>query len=120
MVATQAYPSSPESRTSTICVDLDAFASECSASIDGPISVSLVGCDYASISSVNSGDDISTTMDVHLCRFQPLSCPCSPVNVLGGSQIVVESPLHYEPPAVPVYCPFLVIPNMLYMYVHVR
>ena len=36
-------------------------------------------------------------MDMDLGQFQPLSRPHSPVDVPGNLQIVVESPLHYEP-----------------------
>ena len=51
LVATRPYPSSPESYASTTCVDLDA--SDCSGSSDGHISVSPVGSECVSVSSVN-------------------------------------------------------------------
>ena len=41
-------------------------------------------------------------MDMDLCQFWSLSLPHSPVDVCGDSQIVVESPSHYDPPVVPV------------------
>ena len=59
-VATQQYPSSPESRASTVCVDLDAFGSECSRSSDCPVSVSPVAVDRESVSSVDFGDDVQS------------------------------------------------------------
>ena len=53
-----------------------------------------------SVSSVNSGDDEQTNMSLELSRFE-LNWPTSPVHS-GASQVVVESPSHYEAPAVPV------------------
>ena len=57
LVVTQQYPSSPDSRASTVCIDLDAFSSECSRSSDCHSSVLLVGIDWVSVSSVDSGDN---------------------------------------------------------------
>ena len=57
MVATQPCPSSPESRASTVCVDMDTFPSEGSGSSDGVVSVSPVEKDRVSVRSVNSGDN---------------------------------------------------------------
>ena len=111
LVAAQPYPPSPESHASMVCVDLDAFATEGSRSNDGhsPVSlveqpnmsVSLVKKDRVSVSSVNSGDDEQTDISLELSRFEPLNHPTSPVHS-GASQVVVESPSHYEAPAVPV------------------
>ena len=53
-----------------------------------------------SINSVNSGDGDHTDMAMEASRFQPLNHPQMPVN--SDSQLVVESPSHYEAPAVPV------------------
>ena len=72
LVATQPYPSSPESRASTVCVDLDAFAFEGSGSSDRYVLVSPVEKDRVNVSLVNSGDDEQTDMAVELSRFQPL------------------------------------------------
>ena len=69
---------------STACVDLDAFSSECSKS------------------SVDSGNNNKTDLSLQLSRFQPLNHPHSPVDFSSDSQDVVESPSHYEAPAVPV------------------
>ena len=55
-----------------------------------------------SVSSVNSGDNNQTDMTIKVSRFQPLNRPQSPVNISSDSQLVVESPSHYEAPAVPV------------------
>ena len=52
-----------------------------------------------SISSVNSGDSDQTDMVVEVSPIQPLNHPQTPVN--SDSQLVVESPSHYEVPAVP-------------------
>ena len=42
-------------------------------------------------------------MAVELSQFQPLNRPQSPVNISSDSQVVVvESPSHYEAPAVQV------------------
>ena len=126
LVATQPYPSSPESGASTVCVDLDPFASEGSRSSDrhSPVSlvekdrisvslatsgdgerfdmlVSLVEKDRVSVSSVNSGDDEQTDMSLEPSRFEPLNHPTSPVQS-GASQVVVELPSHYEALTVPV------------------
>ena len=56
-----------------------------------------------SVSLVNSGgDNVQTDMSMELSRFQPLNRPHSPVDVSGDLHVVVESPSHYEAPAVPV------------------
>ena len=77
LVATQPYPSSSESHASTACVDLYAFASKCSRSSDGYISVSPVGIDRVSVSS----DNEQTNMAMELSRFQLLKRPQSLVNI---------------------------------------
>ena len=102
LVATQQYPSSPDTRISTICVDLDAFSSKCSRSSDCHPSVSPVGIDRVSVSSVDSGDNGKTDVSPQLSRLQPLNRSHSPVDISSDSQVVVESPSHYEVPAVPV------------------
>ena len=53
-----------------------------------------------SISSVNSDDGDQTDMVVEVNRIQPLNHPQMPVN--SDSQLVVESPSHYEVPTVPI------------------
>ena len=60
LVTTQQYLSSPDSRASTACVDLDAFSSECSRSSDCHSSVSPVRIDRVSVSSVDSDDNGQT------------------------------------------------------------
>ena len=100
MGATQPFPLSPESHASTVCVDLDAFPLEGSGSSDSFISVSPVEVDRVSISSVNSDDDDQTDMAVEVSQCQPLNHPQTPV--YSDSQLVVESPSHYEAPAVPI------------------
>ena len=103
LVATPSpYPSSPESRASTVCVDLDAFASEGSRSCDEYILASPVMIDRVSVSSVDSGDNEQTNMAMELSQFQPLNRPQSLVSISSDLQVVVESPSHYEAPAVPV------------------
>ena len=76
LVATQPYPSSPKSHASTACV-------ECSRSSDGHISVSPVGIDRVSVSSVDSGDNEQTNMAMELSGFQPLNRPQTPVNIFS-------------------------------------
>ena len=76
IVATQQYPSSPDSRASTACVDLDTFSSQCSRSSDCHSSVSPVGIDRVSVSSVDS--DVS----LQLSRFRPLNRPHLPVRFI--------------------------------------
>ena len=72
---TQQYPSC----ALTVCVDLDAFSSDCSHSSDCPesdrnlISVSPVGIDWVCVSSVDSGDNGQTDVSLQLSRFQPLN-----------------------------------------------
>ena len=102
LVATQQYPSSPDSRVSTACVDLDSLNSECSRSSDCHSSVSPVGIDRVNVSSVDSGDNNQTELSLQLSRFQPLNRPRSPEDISSDSQVVVESPSHYEAAAVPV------------------
>ena len=104
LVATQPYPSSPDSQASMACIDLDAFSSECSRS-----SVSPVETDRVSISLVDSGDNDTdktdndkTNLPLPTSRSQPLNHSHSPVDISSSSQVVVESPSHYEAPAVPV------------------
>ena len=53
-----------------------------------------------SISSVNSGDGNPTDMVVEVSQIQPLNRLQSPVT--SHSHIVVETPSHYEAPAVPI------------------
>ena len=53
-----------------------------------------------SISSVNSGDGDPTDMVMEVSRIQPLNRPQS--QVTSHSQLVVESPSHYEAPVVPI------------------
>ena len=88
LVATQQYPSSPDSRASTACVDLDAFSSECSRSSvirqcrwSGLChsSVSPVGIERVSVSLVDSGDNGQTYESLQLSRCQPLDHSHSPV-----------------------------------------
>ena len=90
------------SRTSTVCVDLDAFHSEGSGLSDGDVSVYPVEKDRVSVSLVNSGDNDQTNMIIEVSRFQPLKRPQSPVNISSDSQLVVESPSYYEVPVVPL------------------
>ena len=47
-------------------------------------------------------------MSLQLSRFQPLNRSHSPVDISSDSQVVVESPSHYEAPAVPVNISVLV------------
>ena len=65
-------------------------------------SVSPGGIDRVSVSSGDSGDDGPTDVSLLLSWFQPLNHSSSPVDVSRDSQVVVESPSHYEAPAVPV------------------
>ena len=108
MVPTQQYPSSPDSHVSTVCVDLDAFSSECSRSSDCPESdrnlrlVSPGGIYRVSVNSGGSGDDGQTDVSLPLSQFQPLNHSSSSVDVSSDLQVVVESPSHYEVQAVPV------------------
>ena len=92
LVATQQYASSPDSRASMVCVDLDAFSSECSRSSDCHSCVWPVRIDRVRVSSADSGVNGQTDMSLQVSWFQPLN----------HSQVVVESPSHYEAPAVPV------------------
>ena len=100
VVATQSYLASPESRASMVCVDLDAFPSEGSGSRDSFISVLPDEEDRVSISSVNSGDGDTTDIVMEVSQIQPLNRPQSPVT--SHLQLVVESPSHYQAPAVPI------------------
>ena len=102
LVATQPYPSSPESHTFTVYVDLDPFPSEGSGSSDGDVLGLPVEQDRMSVSSVNSGDDDQTDVAIEVSRFRPMNHPDTPVNISSDSQLVVEFPSHYEAPAVPV------------------
>ena len=81
------------------CVSVSSVTSGDGEQTD--MSVSLVEKDRMSFSSVNSGDDEQIDMSLELSRFQPLNHPTSPVHI-GDSQVVVESPSHYEVLAVPV------------------
>ena len=94
LVATQPYPSSPESHASTACVDLYAFASECSRSSDGHILVSPVGIDRVGVSSVDSGDNET---DQYGYGIESVSV-AEPSSIAGKH----FQPSHYEAPAVPV------------------
>ena len=98
LVATRPYPSSPESRASTACFDLDVFVS---GSSQGYSPTSMVGRDRGSVSSGTSSVDEQSDLLCEPSRFQPLNSPVSPIADIG-SQIVVESPSHYEAPDVPV------------------
>ena len=100
VVATHPNTSSPESRASTVCVDLEAFPSEGSGSCVSFISVSPVEEDRVSISPVNSDDGDPPDMIVEASWIQPLNRPQTPVN--NDLQLVVESPSHYEVPTVPI------------------
>ena len=53
-----------------------------------------------SIVSVNSGDGNPMDMVMEMSQIQLLNCPQSPVT--SHSQLVLESPSHYEAPAVPI------------------
>ena len=53
-----------------------------------------------SISLVNLGDGNPTDMVVEVSQIQPLNHPQSPVT--SHSQLVVESPSHYEASAMPI------------------
>ena len=53
-----------------------------------------------SISSVNSSDGEPTDMVMEVSLIQPLNRAQSPVT--SHSQLVVESPLHYKAPAMPI------------------
>ena len=101
LVATMPYPSSPDSRASTTCFDLDAFVSEESGSSNGCSQTSMVERDRESASSGTSAVDEQSDLSCELSRFQPLNSPVSPIPDIY-SQIVVESPSHYEVPDVPV------------------
>ena len=83
MVATQRYPLSPESRASTVCVDLDAFPSEGSGSCDSFILVSPVEGDRVSISSVNSDDD-------NLWWSRRRAAPAVPITISALVESVVQ------------------------------
>ena len=69
LVATQQYPSSPDSHASTVCVDLDAFSSECSRSSDYHSCVSPVRIDRVRVSSADSGDNGQTDMSLQVSWF---------------------------------------------------
>ena len=90
-------PLSPEWRTSTTCIDLDAFALEVSGSSFGYRLVSIVEKGSVSSCSVTSSEDEQADMSTVLSRFQPWNRPTSPVHI-SDSQIVLESPSHYETP----------------------
>ena len=100
--------SSPDTRASTICVDLDVFSYECSRSSDCPESdrnlrsVSPVGIDRVSVSSGDSGDNGPTDVSLPSSRFQSLNRSPLLVDISSDSQVVVESPSHFEAPAVSV------------------
>ena len=100
-MATRRYPSSPESRASRACFDLDAFVSEESGSSQGYSQTSMVGRNRKSVSSGTSSVDEQSDLSCELNRFQPLNSPVSPISDIG-SQNVVEPPSHYEAPDVPV------------------
>ena len=93
---------------STVCVDLDAFSSECSRSRNCPESdrnlkpVSPGGIDRVSVSLEDFGDDGPIDESLPLSQFQPLNRSSSPVDVSSDLHVVVESPSHYEVPAMPV------------------
>ena len=89
------------SGASAACVDLDAYTSEGSGSSGGYSPVLIVEKNRVSVSSVNSGDGEQANTFPEWRRFQPLKRPTSLVNN-SDSQIVVESPSHYEALAVPV------------------
>ena len=68
-VATQQYPSSPESRASTVCIDLDAFGSEYSRSGDCNTLVSPGAVDREGVSLVEPLD-MSTVVERVAQLFQ--------------------------------------------------
>ena len=86
-VATQRYSSSPGSRSSTPCLDLAAFDSECYWSAKNGSPVSAVIVDRGIVGSQELGD-----MSTITSRFSPLNPQQSPVSMLSVAQVVVESP----------------------------
>ena len=101
-VPTQQCPSSPKSRASTVCIDINAFGLECSRSGDCQPSVSPGAVDRQGVSSVDICDYAQSDVSMVLSRFQPLNQPHSPVDMSSDSQIVVESPTLYDTPAEPL------------------
>ena len=101
-MATQQYLLSLDSRASTVCIDLDAFGSECSRSGDCQPSVSPGAVDREGVGTVDVSDDAQLDVSMVLSQFQPLNGPHSPVYMSSDSQIVVESPTLYDAPAEPL------------------
>ena len=100
LAATRTCLSSPVSHASMACVNMHVFTSEGSGSSGGCSPVSLVARDRVSGCLVKSGEDEQADVSCELSRFQPLNPPASPVHIIN-SQIMVESPSHYEAPVCP-------------------
>ena len=79
LVATQEYPSSPGSRASTVCVDLDDLDSDCSWSIVSSSPVSPVVVDQGVVSSVDFCESAPPDISMVTSRFQALNPRQSPV-----------------------------------------
>ena len=94
MVASIHYPLSPESRSSTPCLDLATFDSECSGSAAIGSLVSAVDVDRGVVDSPELGEVVALGMST--IRFLPLNPRQSPVSVLSVPQIVFESLTSYE------------------------
>ena len=97
-VATQKYPSSPVSRSSTLSLDLSVFDSECSESVTVDSPVSAIDVDWGVVDSLELGEVIPSGMSTIMSRFSSLNPQLSPVSMISVPQIVVESPTSYEAP----------------------
>ena len=89
-VATQKYPSSPVSRSST------PLTPECSESVTMDSPVSAVDVDRGVVDSPELGEVVASGLSTITSRFSPLIPQLSPVSMISVLQIVVESPMSYE------------------------
>ena len=97
-VVTQKYPSLPGSQSSTPCLDLAAFDSECLGSATMGSPVSAVDVDRGVLDSPELNEVVASGMCTITSWFSPLNPRQSPVSVLSVLQIVIESPTANEAP----------------------
>ena len=96
--SSQRYPLSPGSRSSTPCLDMAAFDSECSGSATMGSPVSAVVVDRGVVNSPELGEVVALGMSTITSRFSPLNPQQSPVSMLSVPQVVVKSATSYEAP----------------------
>ena len=88
-VATQKYSSFPVSRSSTPCLYLAVFDSECSGSVTMDSPVSAIDVDQGVVDSPELGEVVASGMSTITSRFSPLNHRLSPVSMLSIPQIVL-------------------------------